>query len=136
MKEEKIENGIYFAIHDFKCDVRVIAEVMQIDDYRGWSKGDTKPYRKDVICKTGLWEIKSPLAKNVGVENHVNWILNLLLPRVGKLRMIYQNYNASSELSISISTYNLVNHGIHLTGELIEKIHMLEASIDIDVYNL
>lgn len=57
MSEARIENVAYFGIHGFDCDVRMIATMLRIDGYRGLSKGDLKPYRKNVICKEGLWEI-------------------------------------------------------------------------------
>ena len=93
MAEERIENAVYFGIHGFKCDVKVIANIRQIKDYRGLSKGDPKPYRKDVICEDGLWEIKSPLEQHRDVEEHINWILDLLLLKTDALKMIYKHYN-------------------------------------------
>lgn len=135
MAEEKIENVVYFGIYGFECDVKVIADIMQIDGYRGLSKGDPKPYRRNVICEDGLWEIKSPLEKYKNIEEHISWVLDLLSPKLDKLKMVYQYYGASSELSISINNYNLENTGLHLNRRLIEKVSILKAAIDIDIYN-
>ena len=136
MIEERTENTVYFILDGFECDLNVIADIMQIDDYQGWSKGSPKPYRKGISCKSGLWEIKSPLEQYKAIEEHVSWIVELLLPKLNALKMIYRRYAACSELSSSIINYNENHTGFHLSQEVIKKVSMLKASVDIDVYNL
>ena len=70
------------------------------------------------------------------IEEHVSWIVELLLPKLNELNMIYQRYAASSELAISIINYNETHTGFHLSREMIKKVSMLKASVDVDVYNL
>ena len=129
-------NNIYFGIYDFVCPVADIADILRIDGYRGISKGDLEPYRKDIVCETGSWEIKSPLGEEKDIEDHIQWVLDLMVPKLDQLKLIYKQYGATAGLAISTFNYNVVNPGIHLERELVEKINMLEASIDIDIYNL
>ncbi|MHA7878008.1 MAG: DUF4279 domain-containing protein [Bacteroidota bacterium] len=134
--EGKIENIALFSINDFECDLKVIADIMRIDGYEGWNKGDQKPYRRSALCEGGLWAVKSPLERCRDAEEHVTWLVELLFPKLSRLRTIYQRYNASSELSISMVSHNEKHLGLHLNQEIIEKVGLIGASIDVDIYSL
>jgi len=133
---EKIENTVYFGVHDFVCDIKIIADILQIDRYNGWSKGEPIPHRKNVVSEVGVWEIQSPLPKSNSLEKHINCLLKLLLPRVDNLNLLYDRYQATSEFSVEICTYDVANFGFHLNSQLVDKINKLGASLDVDIYNL
>jgi len=134
--EGRIENIVYFGIHNFECDIKIIANILEVPNYSGWSKGEHIPYRKNMISNSGVWEIKTPLDKISPLEEHLNWLTTILIPKVPQLNLIYKNYGATSELSIEISTYSVCNFGFHLDKELIQIINKLGTSLDIDIYNL
>ncbi len=62
-------------------------------------------------------------------------ILDRIIEKYDLIKMIYEKYNATSQFTIV--SYNYVaNIGYWLSEEVISKLNKLNASLDIDIYNL
>lgn len=137
--QENPENTAYFRIYNFTCsDPLAISELLQIEAHNFGLKGDYLSVGGGarVKARNNFWELKSPLAKEKDIREHVEWLLELLTPKKEELICIYTKYKATAGLTIVSYTYNDYNPGFYLEEELIRKLCELRAALDVDLYTL
>ena len=149
-KEEIYEQEIYFKLDDFTCDPTTITQLLNIQPYKAWNKGDMiSTQRKRIEGGYKVVDGKSKINKKYSswwlgrfifqmgeeIDNTINELLDLMLSKQDTLQLIYQKYKAEPQITL-VSYYNIANFEAFLTSKVIEKINRLGASFHIDIYHL
>ena len=121
----------YFWIEGFQCDPDEIANRLGMSPTEVKLKGESLPGTR--VRSKNSWSVASPLARgDEFIDSHLDALLELISPRAPEIKEIGQE----CEIGINCVGYFYGAHpGFHLSRELIQRLSVLELSVDFDLYN-
>ncbi|NJO00918.1 MAG: DUF4279 domain-containing protein [Bacteroidia bacterium] len=130
---KKSENRVYLRISNFSFDPKKITEMLNILPEETFKKGDIveRPRRK-LLRPYNFWSFLSPLPQTQPIEDHVQKVLEMILPKKDKLVKILEE--SEGELGIVSYIYDDANPGLHLDKIVMKTIADLGLELDIDLY--
>ena len=133
-ENKEFEIKVRINITDFACDPSVITELFEILPDRSWIAGEPVVQQATNIHKQNGWSIYSPLSSTGNsIDDHLNKLKEILLPKVERFAKLPQG--AEVELLCVIYAYKRFPD-IYVCAENISFLYEINASIDIDVYDL
>ncbi len=135
MEEEKdFEIRARLNVTNFLCDPSVITNLLGIPPDRTWLSGDPVVKGAANIHKQNGWSVFSPRSgPGISVDEQINALREILFPKIKG----FTNLPNNSEVELLLVIYaNKFFPDIYVSVENISFLSEIDASIDVDVYDL
>ena len=124
----------YFMLTGMEFDPDEVTAKVSIKPTETWRKGDLISTRGTRRHKQNGWSVYSKIEKYADLEEHINSVLEQLQPGWIPLRELCKVCEA--EISCVIYYRSGSVPAINFDKYIVEKIHQLNATIDVDFYVL
>ena len=124
----------YFMLTGMEFDPDEVTAKVSINPTESWRKGDLISARGTRRHKENGWSVYSKIEKSADLEEHINSVLEQLQPGWSDLRELCKFYAA--EIACVIYYRSGSVPAIHFDKSIVEKVHQLNAEIDVDFYIL
>ncbi len=135
MEEEKdFEIRARLNVTKFLCDPSVITNLLGIPPDRTWLSGDPVVKGAANIHKQNGWSVFSPRSgPGISVDEQISALREILFPKIKG----FTNLPNNSEVELLLVIYaNKFFPDIYVSVENISFLSEIDASIDVDVYDL
>ncbi|HXT02105.1 MAG TPA: DUF4279 domain-containing protein [Elusimicrobiota bacterium] len=138
----KTETRVRFNIVDFDFDPASITETLGVQPTKTWKIGEPR-YAPEISAqragsplaywKNNGWVLKSSLAEDRTVDDHVEALIKILAPCWGQLKELAPK--CYFELAVTMRMFNVDRPPLWFDASLIKKLAELNAHVDVDLYN-
>lgn len=125
------EIHIYLEIFCGDNDPHFITEITGIKPTSVIKKGDHKIIAKNKFHEENSWKLESKLTNEVKLEEHINYILDILKPSFDKFKEITQEYY--TKLFCVLYPKKHIPE-IFFDKQMIKQLSELNLDIDFDIY--
>ncbi|MDC9591400.1 DUF4279 domain-containing protein [Xenorhabdus sp. XENO-10] len=124
---------VYFLVVGDNIHPEDITRKLSLQPDESWAKGDLIPGR-DKCREYNYWSIGTDYEESLNISDQFNKVLLLLKDKEDILIEMSRNGELECQFNVVIAIENNIKPGIHLDNTLLEKIHKLNAEVDIDLY--
>src|SRR5467141_1194773 len=123
---------VYFGVFDFEADPRSVTEILGIEPYQAWRKGESGP--NDSTRTHDRWEFRGTQCAIAPFEDQLDELLDILEGRRDQVRRLVERFEAG--ICCTATYRDTVNPGFHLSEKAIGRMASLGLSCDLDLYVL
>ena len=124
----------YFALIGTDLSPEEVTEKVGIKPSKTWKIGDLIHSKATIRKKYNGWRVDSQLSKSDDLESHIKSVMEQLQP--GWLSLVEVCKHCKVEISCVIYYRSGSIPAIHFDKYIVEKVHQLNAAIDVDFYVL
>jgi len=128
------KNLVYIIVKGFECPLDEITKILNLEPTGGGLAGETMGKKTKIIRKISTWDLKSSLAEELPVTQHVDALLSVVENRKSELLTLTKKYEG--ELFVAKYNNNEFNTVVHLRKDQIQELAALNLELIVDIYRI
>jgi hypothetical protein len=130
-------NKVFLKIHDFDCSIETINETLKLLPTTAWLKGEDCQTAKGIVThKNSLWQLQADIAEEKPLEEHVNYMVDLIKLKSNALKQLTEKYESEFTILSKCNEKAEFNYGLYLNNSNLEVVSNAGLNLDMDVYFL